>query len=365
MTTCRCQDCQNKVGNEKREKLISKAKKKDEDKESLALAAFAISGTDHAEMPAVTNIGGVSANTVAMVSAGIAAAGVDVFLPAGSYARPMLDGSGRAVDEIAFGVVGRQDVGGVEEDSASQALNKLKVENLVAPGASNPILSIDLIGALPGRSSTSRTDLQARWAVLTQDVGLHHESFKSILMDTSMGTTRTSCMEDSSEMSKPVSAIAADSVSVSVGTNTESSKRTHEQFARETIDNIMSNVNDLKKSMDSMNGLARRRIDELLEKKNGVVEQDINSGASSEKSMGRQPIKDEDMDIESQPVENSLLCKEEFPAGPRKEALPESAIKELYSLASQDTALYNELSRVIRERALELAKARKEKAKQP
>ena len=130
MATCRCQNCQNTVGNETREKLVQKLKKKGEEKESLALAAFAISSgsaggsaVDYVEIPAVTSIGGVDANTVAMVSAGVAASGVDVFLPASSYARQMRDENGKVVNEIAFGIVGRQNVGGKEGQFIQTLLN--------------------------------------------------------------------------------------------------------------------------------------------------------------------------------------------------------------------------------------------------
>ena len=40
------------------------------------------------------------------------------------------------------------------------------------------------------------------------------------------------------------------------------------------------------------------------------------------------------------------------------QVLPDSNVKELYAIASQDIALYNSLSDAIRERAMKLAKAR-------
>jgi len=301
MATCRCQNCQNKVGNEKRENLIQKLKKKEEEKESLALAAFAISSgnasgsaVDHVEIPAVTSIGGVDANTVAMVSAGVAASGVDVFLPVSSYARHMKDENGKVVNEIAFGIVGRQSVGG-KRDAAD-----VKDGGSATEAKGN-------VSSLSGQDDS--------FASLIEDVGIYREHFLAI--------TKGSVHEfNKSTASTPLS-------------NTPmTKKRSHEEFASGTIANIMQELSGFKVKMDSAIVEAREKIEETLLE---------------------ETAKDEAMESSDQ-VSTDVSYVEKAPES--TQALPNSNVKELYAIMAQDIALYNTLSDAIRERAKNLAKSR-------
>jgi len=303
MATCRCQNCQNTVGNEKREKLVQKLKKKGEEKESLALAAFAISSgsaggstVDYAEVPDVTSIGGVDANTVAMVSAGVAASGVDVFLPASSYARQMKDENGKVVNEIAFGVVGRQTVGGKEGDKGR---------------------SDGLIGTSNDKSSYSRNN---RDASLKRD---HDDRSKSLLEDIKM------YREQLVASAKGIDSKTFEAAK-SLQENTSIKKQKHEEFALATISKITQELTGFKAKMDSAIVEAREKIEDKLSKQE-AMDTDQGQGHSSKS--------------ETMPESTQVL--------------PDSKnIKELYAIASQDIALYNSLSDAIRERAVQLAKAR-------
>lgn len=124
--SCHCTDCKNHVGNAEREVLIDKSRKREE-QECIALAsAYALgnSGGNSAGNSGVAGvaIGGVvaaSANTAILgndsggraevLAKGVAAGGIDVFLPPYSYAVPSFGQNG---DIISFGTVGRQVVGG-------------------------------------------------------------------------------------------------------------------------------------------------------------------------------------------------------------------------------------------------------------
>ena len=305
MATCRCQNCQNTVGNETREKLVQKLKKKGEEKESLALAAFAISSgsgggsaVDYVEIPAVTSIGGVDANTVAMVSAGVAASGVDVFLPASSYARQMRDENGKVVNEIAFGIVGRQNVGGKEGDTGR---------------------SIGLIGTEntnDSKASYSRNNCDAS---LKRD---HDERSKSMFEDIDM------YREQLVAIAKGIDFKNSD-VAIPLQDNISIKKQKHEVFASATISKIMQELTGFKAKMESAIVEARENIEEKLSKEEAM---DVDQGQGhSSKS-------------ETMPESTQVL--------------PDSNVKELYAIASQDIALYNSLSDAIRERAMKLAKAR-------
>lgn len=124
--SCRCADCQNRPGNAKREELIEKARKKEEDKDTLTLAALKYDRANKAKTDAAVanlnataaaaaqnqKVGGVPENIAAIVTTGVAAAGVDLFLPASSYTQAMKMKNGNVVSEISFGMVGRQAVAG-------------------------------------------------------------------------------------------------------------------------------------------------------------------------------------------------------------------------------------------------------------
>eukprot|EP00979_Chaetoceros_neogracilis_P005028 scaffold861_cov231-Chaetoceros_neogracile.AAC.3 len=283
------------------ERRAKKTKKKEEEKESLALAAFAISSgnasgsaVDHVEIPAVTSIGGVDANTVAMVSAGVAASGVDVFLPVSSYARHMKDENGKVVNEIAFGIVGRQSVGG-KRDAADVKDGESATE---AKGN---------VSSLSGQDDS--------FASLIEDVGIYREHFLAI--------TKGSVHEfNKSTASTPLS-------------NTPmTKKRSHEEFASGTIAHIMQELSGFKVKMDSAIVETREKIEETLLE---------------------ETAKDEAMESSDQ-VSTDVSYVEKAPES--TQALPNSNVKELYAIMAQDIALYNTLSDAIRERAKNLAKSR-------
>ena len=319
MATCRCQNCHNKVGNERREELIQNLKKKEEEKESLALAAFAISSgsasgsaVDHVEIPAVTSIGGVDANTVAMVSAGVAASGVDVFLPASSYARHMKDENGKVVNEIAFGIVGRQSVGGGKTDAGDGKFGRGGVgliNKRIDPTSSASFQQ----GGTDVSSSRDQDD-----------------SLKSLVEDISIYRDHLLANAKGNDYDSKKKSIASTPLSKRPLTK----KRSHEDFASRTIANIMQELTGFKVKMDSAIVEAREKIENKLSPK--------------------ETSKDEAMD--SDQVSAAMSNAEEIPES--TQILPDSNVKELYAIVSQDIALYNSLSDAIRERAKNLAKSR-------
>jgi hypothetical protein len=337
MTSCRCENCQNKVGNEKREQLIKKLKKKEEEKDIVNLAAITIAGTDHMDIGAMQDVGGVNASTVAMVSAGVAAAGVDVFLPASQYARPMIDESGAVVNEIAFGMVGRQSVGG----------NGDKPQNSIKPTADHsvPVVGkqVPAVGAIHVRGERRRTDLHARWAAETEDIDLYHSSLKNALHEMENNKEAETLNQEVTKEAKSSVATTATELKPPLA-ETESLKRSHEQFARDTIGKIVDEVKGFKKKME------RIKIEESHQNKEA---QNQSESSTIDKSL-------DDRAIEYKEKIRPLLCSEEFPTG-ENESLHAISTKRICKLAEQDIVLYNELSRSIMERALELAQARKER----
>jgi hypothetical protein len=331
MATCRCENCQNKVGNEKREALMKKLKKKEEEKDNINLTTIAIAGTDHIDVSAMQDVGGVKAGTVAMVSAGVAAAGVDVFLPASQYARPMTDQDGALVSEIAFGIVGKQTVGGREhgnEDTPKTATN-------------------NHVG-----HSGYKTGSQIRPVANIKDIDSYGISLKKALKevkDDEEGERIGKDLHSDAKLSSESIAITAAEreESTQKEERSESLKRPYDHFARGAIDKIIKEVKVYRTKMD--------RIKENIPK----LQQNKEQSNSDNSPMGK--IVTDQTAICNDKI-RPLVCKEEFPISmPKRETLNESTIPKIVKVAEQDIVLYSELSRSIMERALALAKSRKER----
>ncbi len=344
MASCRCENCQNIIGNEKRENLIKKLKKKEEEKESQNLAAIALAGTDHIDAGTTRDVGGVKASTVAMVSAGIAAAGVDLFLPASMYARPMIDANGKVVSEISFGVVGRQSV--VEgEDDESQNLATLKSNESIhikMQGQNKDDVnqekdngSMSAIGFKSGQGENQHIDLHTHRAAESKEIELYHESLSNALLH--RHDAKNAQHPPSPEAALPRT--APDTSTTTNDSNEISSKRSRDQFAIETIDKLVHEIKGFKHKM------AKIRAENTFHRKHPSSEAivfDINNITDAEKLR--------------------LFCNEEIPSSKHTKQKPTDAFstERIRSLAEQDIILYNELTRSIMERTLELTKARRE-----
>lgn len=70
-------------------------------------------------LPENSSVGGIPANVVALLSKGLSEAGVDVFLPPGNFARPLLLPNGRVVTELGFGTV--QDMSASDQSSSMKS----------------------------------------------------------------------------------------------------------------------------------------------------------------------------------------------------------------------------------------------------
>eukprot|EP00554_Chaetoceros_debilis_P011114 CAMPEP_0194109186 /NCGR_PEP_ID=MMETSP0150-20130528/8735_1 /TAXON_ID=122233 /ORGANISM="Chaetoceros debilis, Strain MM31A-1" /LENGTH=613 /DNA_ID=CAMNT_0038798087 /DNA_START=807 /DNA_END=2648 /DNA_ORIENTATION=+ len=483
MATCRCTGCQNNIGNEKREKIIQKLRKKEEEKESLALASFAISGNASrgavgvggngtrnkggggeffAEMPDVSDVGGVKSKTVAMVSASVSAAGIDVFMPPSSYARIMVlkktDGKNkdyginndgnegmeteRRVTEIAFGMVGRQAVGGVrvEGEKGTEAFScQAKVEpgriaqtvstsgkttltlptippadksnmdsciaNATTIAAEAIVWAVESSSScvsnaqqpkqqkqLEENSSKANTCCEENWARAVDEISQYHLGVKGALDKLDLDTLTSSIITSKESRAIAVTTMVSpvdgspnynrttklksnddiDALFMNPPVDDSNDKAEKNPLVDGTINHTMNDVIALKRKLDSAGMKSRKEIKRILEKKNGTTHRKAvkdKSNPVNEKSNAEVNDKKYQNNIEES-LQMCISCEKndsksgDTDTGPPQASLSDTAIRNLCSLVSQDTALYMELSRMMREKTLKLSRLRMDRERE-
>ena len=496
--SCRCQDCQNKPGNPRREQLITKSRRKEEEKESLTLAALKYdrgtikssknvvgimnSGGDGSGIQnSIGNmylkqykVGGVPPNIAALVSSGIAAAGVDLFLPVSSYTQPMQLKNGKIVNELAFGMVGRQDVGGRRSDKSmstdTSTSTSLRGSDIVDGTPENTKhggtismgigMGTGMINKLHnGEDEKTKTNMQKQARLTNEKLMSYCDSLRLLLNTRSEnGNTDNNSNDDddddqndattswddyiqklkiykeslllsspsqsSSSAQKKITppSLSLEDIKNNLNNSSDDNqrknhqrmKRSFDEFARDTIIKLTDNVKELKKAVDKAEKEAREKFNSILYQKkmegssdpwveealaladqshhetmNGEeLSLDISNLTSVDENNegikrstqinGNNDFENKDVTSESSSHSDDsddLICEEKLHY-PNKTAeminkedashpqnLSGVAIKELYVLAVQDTAVLYELSRIIRERALELTRKRRRGSK--
>lgn len=477
---CRCQSCQNKPGNPRREQLISKSKKREEEKESLTLAALKLDSANVVRSGGVgggdgegtnshmvgdnnalttgldgiggdinssgngnningiqndnalggymnnvmkSSIGGLPLNLATIISSGVAAAGVDLFSPASSYTQPMQTKSGKIVSELAFGIVGKQDVGGGNNDIMIDADNFTSQSfrsNIVEAGMKSVMQSCNI-------HVPSKMNLEIQAKRSNEELLSYCDSMRAILnsshcisssspSNTTNGASNTSARSDSTDWNDFVQSLKSKSSQLCVkseSTSTQSKsedmktqskssrrmKRSFDDFACDTIIGITQDVKGFKKVMDEAEKEAENWFDSIvskmkLEGTSGSSDswfEQLNAPSSqlqiNGSEMGNLAVDDDcvrrknknnvdihievEMDSGEATYNNDydLYCQEIMPNWessrdedihkPNEERLSDADMKEKCIIAARETALFRELATMLRERALELAKRRR------
>jgi hypothetical protein len=496
--SCRCQDCQNKPGNPRREQLINKSRRREEEKESLSLATLkydtsrgGIGGSStimngNGGLHSSSNdtdekkkkVGGVPPNIAAIVSTGVAAAGVDLFLPASSYAYPMQMENGKIVSEISFGTVGRQVVGGKGGIGDSAVATTALENNIGKEGQrftgihdekkkattnvhrqehmSNEDLRsyFDSLRVLLNTRRTSDVDVVADTDTAnagivdtdkvdgTKNANIDTRKKETLSSwDSFIGSLEMKIQATAIQQPKPET-IVSSQVSKIATANTPKQqvpKRSYDEFARDTIVEISRDVKGFKKVIDDAEEQAEKKFNQIVAQKktsgcsdpwieefvdrkdldkrgvssiqqhidnslmttentranantftdmssntiaieqknpNGLLDEckdaSKNITPASTHSHDDDELECDDMKETESLNEDDLLCEEELQSPVKEQPLISgteenehnqqlsgAAMKELYILAAQDAALIRELARMIRERALTLARKRR------
>ena len=310
-----------------REKLINIQKKKRKKNKTETPV-----NDDKVNLTATKAIGGLNASDVNIISQGLAASGVDVFLPASSYAKPLVDDEGKVFREIAFGMQHVDNSDSVKDKDHHDSSNVCQENPLAAADtSSNKVPAIEIT---PGH----KTDLQSYWAAATGEIAMYHSHLKSALdLIETRGNTYTG---DQKISPRPVvRGKFEERQSVKDGYKASNLKRSRKEFAQETMTNIVNEVRYIKKRMDSSN------------KRPDHEEKGSNVGNSSPGITHHNQFISHDKRVR-------LQCTEDFPTQKVESA---NGIRKLTEIVEQDIILYNELSRSLIERSLKLATIRKEK----
>ncbi len=399
MSTCRCKDCQNKVGNEKREKLIAKLKKKKGEKESQKLAALGGGGGSGSgvekdnlllDASVTTSIGGVPAKTVAMVTAGVTAAGIDVFLPASNYAKRMIlkgmnGEEDRTLDEIAFGMVGRQKVGGPTGPCVNDEKPNISTSTVIDVGKDVNKRDVESHNndLQMKQSSSMEEDMNTRIinsfkAVLARmETGTHIRQENNTtstsetipnsdsdvqqivqptndtdheVKDESKGTARKNPGEVQVQNMERLSCRPSTTTSTCTATKSIDNDFNEKEYAETIIAQVMKDLIFIKKRVEAADIIARKKVDEyILNKKSRHHDSNNNAQDSADVTMGNQE------------VDGSVASKED---DDNDKSLLDDNLRQSYSRAVQDAAFYRELSLIFRQRALELARLRQGETEQ-
>lgn len=267
--SCTCINCQNTLGNEKREKQVATLKRKEEENNAALAANPNSSFPDLMDLPTAIQVGGVPASTVSLIAAGLHAGGVDLIMPPSSYARPMMDEKQQPIHEIAFGTSGIQSIGGIPPNE-----NDLEIQK------------------------------KDRFSLVKE---LKFEHFQESLDKIKNGKS----LEE--EEKETVTSLIAPSTK----------KRKCLEFAKETTRSIVKDLQGIKAKMDE----AMIQTKETL--------------------LATKKIKVESDSIEVNGTEATDAMQVPTPTKP---TLPEESIRDLYMIASSDIVLYDELTRLIREK---------------
>ena len=399
---CRCQSCQNKPGNPKREALLKKSRKKDEEKESLAYAAFKLTGQqDENGLDDITSrvaVRGVPPSAAAMMAAGVAASGVDVFLPPSSYAVPMKLETGRQSEVIAFGTVGRQIVGGaIATEEQMEESRGREVEKMYNSMDKSEHVKGDKIQMLP------KETLKALKGVndMTMELNLHMNAIKDVLCNQKVHITHekesnnenkinTSSMWNKKEeysdckahdrtLGEPSTALfdIADNIFSTPPRAREATKnylnsiqpiqakkRSYAEFANKTISNISSEIHQIQTAMVDSDQKARDHFDSLIQKKrkDGTLEEWFGEDTETKtETHGTSGEQESTCNERNDSTQSDLHCNEQLDeVDIKRTKISKSVLKDLFVLAEQDSAMLHELANIIRGRALALTRRRKE-----
>jgi hypothetical protein len=451
---CRCQSCQNIPGNPRREQLISKSKKKEEEKESLTLAALKLdsakvvrSGGVGGGDGEVTNshmigesgilptgmdgiggdinssgnginangiqndstfggymnnvmksskVGGLPLNLATIISSGVAAAGIDLFSPASNYTQPMQTKSGKIVSELAFGMVGKQDVGGGNNDIMTGA----------DIGTSQSFRSIEagmksIMSSFNTHASKMNLERQAKRS--NEELLSYCDSMRAIL-NSSLGVSSlsssplTSTTDDNTKSSQQSFQSKSKDIEIQ-SQHSKRMKRSFDDFARDTIFRITQDVKGFKKVMDNAEKEAESWFDSMVSKMkiegcsdSWIEDLDLPagqlqiSGSEMEKIVvvndcahNNGPNNENNIvyhvEVHRECGEGScndycdLYCQERMTHWessrdedihkPNEDELSGADMREKCIIAARETALIRDLTRIVRARALGLAKRRR------
>jgi len=265
-TSCRCNDCQNRAGNPRREQLINRSKKKEEEKDNMTLAAFKneIVGLDNQNDSVIGNrkVGGIPANIAAVVSAGVASGGVDLFLPVSSYSQPMKSENGKEIHEIAFGQVGKQQLGGKSN------------ENTVSNHKSN--LECLSFGKNIATQEKNESYMEERRRLANEELKSYIDSLRVLLNSSSKAANEDAVgsAQGGGESSwdgfihfLEKRSLKKNSLSDQMNImklKRPMRKRTYDDFALDTVTEISSEVQNFKKTIERAEQDARIRFNQIV-----------------------------------------------------------------------------------------------------
>ena len=391
--SCGCVSCQNTPGNPRREQLVSKLRKRVEerDRRSMNRHNFVGSGDDGVSISNRSigsndqvngmkhddnnisghfdknplRVGGVPSNLATLISTGIAAAGVDLFLPPSSYATPMQRKNGDVVSEISFGTVGRQDVGGKNDVEKKKSIGQdSSLLGDVVRGGIGSDMTINLLSNL----ETTETNSEKQAQIANEELISYCDSVRAYL-----NTYNNSQADGVSGWGDFVQSLKSDGQPQSMSSKMLTTyfdinnrikyrnkmRRSFDEFARDTIVGITEDIKTCKKVMEEAEVIAEARFNSILSSNNNAESSESNLvSIDNETNLNGSESSFED-GINLQCLETMPIIDDEFE---KCDEVSGENIKEDYISAARDAALLRELARKIRERALDLARERQRRS---
>jgi hypothetical protein len=313
-SNCRCYNCENIVGNDKREKLVSKIKKLDTKKDTGAVPSTT-GYVESNELPEDASVGGIPAKTVSLVSKGLITAGVDVFLPPGNYARPLLLPNGRLVAEVGFGMVGDPVVCATDMDAF--------------PKNSDSKVSFSENDTRKRKYSNTSPNSQKEWVITAKTAQI----YKDHMMKTIQKVNEEALSSGSS--SNPIvleyntpDLMSANQFALDVHHIDEERriKQKYSELAEKSVATIVHELNNMTTRMN--HGISL--IEKLVDPPPNQMKIDVSSEGKSETILGEQ---------------KNTTVSDEF----------DNDAHDMFEIASRNTFIYTELTRIIQEKTKLLA----------